>query len=151
MKSVFKKIGALNLLTAFCTMTLLTGCAFQREWRTAVKQGYQPNDLAGPWQGKWVSAASGHEGKLRCVITKKSQTEYDAKFHAKYKKIMSFGYTVPMKVTREGTSYRFNGEADLGKLAGGMYTYSGAANGTNFISTYDSKYDHGKFEMSRPK
>jgi hypothetical protein len=140
-------LGGLSVLG----LIVLNGCAFQREWKTALKQGYGPNELSGPWTGKWSSTASGHEGKLQCVITKKSESEYDAHYHANYKKILSFSYTVPMKVTRTGTSYKFSGEADLGKMAGGAYTYVGAANGTNFISTYDCESDHGKFEMTRPK
>ena len=133
-------------------LLLATGCSsFNKEWKTALKQPMSVEGVAGPWDGRWVSDVNGHEGRLRCVMTKKSDREYDAHFHAKYKKIFSFGYTVPMQVKRVGNSWQFEGEADLGKLAGGLYTYKGAATGTNFFSTYDNKYDHGKFEMSRPE
>lgn len=84
-------------------------------------------------------------------MTRESDTKYQAEFHANYKKILSFGYTVPLQVKRDGQSFRFSGEADLGKLAGGVYSYKGVASVTNFFSTYDSKYDHGTFQMTRPK
>jgi hypothetical protein len=149
-KSYGWPVGA--LLLAAAGVVVLTGCSgFNKQWRASMKQPLPPDDVSGPWQGQWLSAANGHNGKLRCVMTKKSAGEYDAAFHAKYKRILGFGYTVPMKVVRDGQSFRFTGEADLGKLAGGLYTYKGAATTTNFFSTYDSKYDHGTFEMKRPK
>jgi hypothetical protein len=36
-------------------------------------------------------------------------------------------------------------------MAGGVYTYEGSASATNFTSTYNSKYDHGVFQMRRPE
>ena len=139
-------------ITGIALLLMLTGCSrFSREWREARKQPAPANDITGAWEGKWISDVNGHNGRLRCVMTRKSDSEYDAHFQAKYRKILSFGYTVPMHVTRQGESFKFDGEADLGKLAGGTYSYSGAASPTNFFSTYDSKYDHGKFEMGRPK
>jgi len=73
---------------------------------------------------------------------------YTARFHAKYWKILSFGYTVPLQVQSSNNVYQFQGEANLGKLAGGVYHYSGTVAGTNWQSTYSSRYDHGRFQMS---
>lgn len=83
-------------------------------------------------------------------MTRVNDTMYDARYHAKYKKIFSFGYTVPLQVEKAAGVYNFKGEADLGKLAGGVYQYEGTASATNFTSTYRSKYDHGYFRMQRP-
>ena len=46
--------------------------------------------------------------------------------------------------------WEFDGEANLGTMAGGSYYYEGRATTTNLVSTYRSKYDHGRFEMQRP-
>ena len=46
--------------------------------------------------------------------------------------------------------YRFEGQADLGSLAGGLYHYEGYATLTNFYSTYRAQYDFGTFQMTRP-
>jgi hypothetical protein len=143
----------LNLVcaAAFLAVPLLAGCSsFNREWKDALKEQKAATGLGGPWEGHWVSDVNGHNDRLRCVITEQSTNQYDAHFHATYKKVFHFGYTVPLQVRTEGDHYIFSGEADLGTMAGGLYTYEGNATGTNFFSTYKSKYDHGKFEMSRP-
>jgi hypothetical protein len=45
---------------------------------------------------------------------------------------------------------KFEGSADLGSLAGGMYHYEGHANSDTFYVTYRSSEDHGQFNMKRP-
>ena len=50
----------------------------------------------------------------------------------------------------DDSAWEVNGEADLGKLAGGTYYYEGRITPTHFPSTYRSKYDHGSFELRRP-
>ena len=45
----------------------------------------------------------------------------------------------------------FTADADLGWLAGGKYEYDGSVEGDDFQSTYNSKGDHGTFEMQRVK
>lgn len=149
-----RKIGASNFPQLVVTLgiaLLLCGCSsFNRDWSSAVKQPIPANNLSGPWEGRWISDVNGHNDKLRCLITEKSSNAYEANFHATYKSVFHFGYTVPLQVQQKGSNFVFSGEADLGKMAGGVYTYQGAATATNFFSTYDSKYDHGKFEMHRP-
>ena len=109
--------------------------------------------LAGRWEGRWASQANGHNDKLRALITVVDTNHYDVKFHAAYKQWITihFGYTVRME-TKPGAdgSAHISGSEDLGALAGGVYTYEGRVDRTNFFSTYMSKYDHGTFEMKRP-
>ncbi|MBC8097486.1 MAG: hypothetical protein H7Y43_16900 [Akkermansiaceae bacterium] len=137
---------------------LFTGCsAFNYEWRQATRKPVPANDIAGPWEGRWISKATGHEDKLRALITSVDPNNYDVKFHAAYKSetfkfiTVHFGYTVRME-TQPGADQNiaFRGSEDLGALAGGIYTYEGSASATNFFSTYKSKYDHGTFELKRP-
>src|SRR5690349_1884503 len=120
-------LAALSLLAGGCS-------SFSREWKAALQRPIPTEGLAGPWEGRWVSDATGHNDRLRCVIAEESTDRYKADFHANYKKIFHFGYSVPLEVRRKGSEYEFSGEADLGKLAGGVYTYEGTVNGTNFFS-----------------
>ena len=90
-------------------------------------------------------------------MTKVGTNRYDVKFHAAYKSetfkfiTVHFGYTVRMETSPVGDGgVAFHGSENLGKLAGGVYTYEGKANATNFFSTYFCKYDHGTFQMTRP-
>jgi len=136
---------------------LLCGCStFNYEWRQAAKKPIPADDIAGPWQGRWLSHANGHNDKLRALITKADTNHYDVKFHAAYKfetvKFITvhFGYTVRMEIRPGTNGVAFHGSENLGALAGGVYTYEGRADATSFFSTYNSKYDRGVFEMKRP-
>ena len=127
------------------------GCSsFDRDWKRAASLPATTNDIAGRWEGTWRSDVNGHNGRLRCLMTKTNESTYEARYHAKYWKIFSFSYTVPMRVRRDPTGFTFTGDANLGKLAGGIYEYRGFASPTNFFATYVSKHDHGTFRMGRP-
>ena len=145
-----KRESIMRGCAALAALALLSGCSsFNREWRAAGKQPAL-NGLVGRGEGHWISYVNGHNDKLRCVIKEQGANSYTADFHATYKHVFHFSYAVPLTVQQQGNNFVFSGQADLGKLAGGVYTYNGAATPTNFFSTYDSKYDHGKFEMHRP-
>ncbi|MBM3831745.1 MAG: hypothetical protein FJ403_00420 [Verrucomicrobia bacterium] len=132
-------------------LLLAGGCStFNRDWKRAAANPVPANDIQGRWDGRWLSEVNGHNGRLRCLVSQSSPGKYEARFHAKYRKILSFGYTVVLNVQRTNDLFTFQGEADLGWLAGGQYFYSGRATPTNFFSTYRSKHDHGIFEMTRP-
>lgn len=91
-----------------------------------------------------------HTGRLRCLVTRLEEGKYQARYHATYRKVLTFSYTVALDATRTEDGFKFSGDADLG-WAGGVYHYEGMANSTNFYSTYQSKYDHGLFQMRRPE
>src|SRR5258708_4913571 len=119
------KSGFLFLLLTLLAVLATTGCStFDRDWKTAAAMPAPVNDLAGRWQGTWVSEVNGHADKLRCLVSRLSETNYTARFHAKYQKIFSFGYTVNLAVKDSGGNFQFQGEANLGKLAGGVYHYA---------------------------
>jgi hypothetical protein len=126
------------------------GCsAFNRDWKQAAGQP-AAGALEGRWEGSWRSDVNGHTDRLRCLITRQAKDSFEARFHAKYRKVFSFSYTVPLQAEPTDGAFHFSGEADLGRLAGGVYHYKGHAEGTNFFSTYSCKYDHGTFQMRRP-
>src|SRR5713226_3012766 len=128
-----------------------TGCStFNRDWKAAASTAAPANDITGRWEGTWQSEATEHHGKLRCLVTYLEGGDYQARYRAKYLRIMSFSYPVRLKVAAAEDGFKFNGEADLGWYAGGRYQYQGRASATNFFSTYKSKDDHGSFQMARP-
>ena len=83
-------------------------------------------------------------------MTPRPDGSFSARFHAKYARIFGFSYTATLAVQTNGPVFNFQGDADLGKLAGGIYRYEGSISNGRFSSTYQSKYDHGTFDMTRP-
>ncbi len=148
--SIFRQ-ALRNVLVAAVVIIGLSGCtSFHRDWRKAAATPGPAAGIEGRWQGSWVSGVNGHHGRLRCLVSRLDRGQYQARFHAKYQKIFSFGYTASLAVEEHNGLFRFRGEADLGRLAGGKYQYEGTATATNYSSTYRSKYDYGTFQMVRP-
>ena len=131
-------------------LLISTGCSsFNRDWKKAASIP-QPNTIQGRWEGTWASQPSGHTDKLRCLLEKISEQSYRARFDSTYKKVLHFKSTVVLNGTTTNAVFHFNGEAKLPWWAGGVYNYEGSINLTNFFSTYNCKYDHGTFQMTRP-
>lgn len=132
-------------------LVLTAGCnSFGHAWNTATGHPTDGQSLAGRWEGSWSSDADGHSGRLRCFVTPEANGTYKARFHAIYKKVIGFGYTVPLSVVETNGGFQFSGDANLGWWAGGIYHYEGLVQTTNFSSTYRCRYDHGTFHMTRP-
>lgn len=148
-----KTKSAFRTLLGFALFLLLSsGCAsFKRDWNQTLAARTAPVNLEGPWEGTWRSDATGHHDLLQCLITRKNGGDYQARFHAKYHTVFTFNYTVPLTVQATNHLFHFQSSANLGWLAGGLYQYDGTASTTNFNSIYTSKYDHGFFQMSRPR
>ena len=148
------------------------GCAFDRKWRDLSRQqrlhavapaaattAPASDPLAGRWEGKWVSDASGHAGKLRAIVTPLPNADaaggaptYRVDYDAMFLAVLRFGYGMTLTAAPQpGGATRFEGRDDLGPLAGGVYRYTGSADGRTFTATYTSPADHGRFEMTRPK
>lgn len=145
--------GLFHRLAGGLLLTALVGCSqFGREWRAAARQPPPADSLAGRWEGRWVSEVNGHTGRLRALLTPTGEHTWRAHFHARYAGLFAFGYTVELRATNDASGVaHFGGSADLGRLAGGVYTYAGRADATNFLATYASRSDHGRFEMGRPR
>ncbi len=137
---------------AMAALLMLSGCStFNRDWKAAAVSPAPANSIAGRWEGKWLSEHNGHSGKLRALIRPLDNGQYETRFHAKYGFIFSFGMEAKLDVkpAAEG-QWQFSGAEDLGK-AYGVYRYEGKASVTNFFSTYKASFDHGTFQMTRPK
>lgn len=135
-------LGVLLCLTGGCS-------SFNRAWREVGRQPTQTDSIEGRWEGRWLSEVNGHQGRLRCLMTRQTDGDYAARFRASYMKVLRFGYAVTLNVELRDGVWHFHGEEDLGKLAGGVYRYAGRATRTDFHSSYNSKHDHGTFEMRR--
>ena len=124
------------------------GCStFNRDWRAL--DNAQLSGIEGKWTGRWLSDANGHNGKLRCIISKSEDGTYLSRYRASYQWILRFEYAAPLEVSAGSGKTAFTGQADLGKLAGGTYHYKGDIVKDRFSAEYRSKYDHGIFEMQR--
>ena len=106
-------------------------------------------ELAGCWEGCWVSNTNGHTGKLRATITKVDESRYCAHFSGNYQKILPFSYRVLLSVKQEGDTIKLEGSKDLGLLFGGCFSFDGTATDTDFKATYSSRRDCGEFNMKR--
>ena len=138
---IVMRAAALFLFVAVLT----TGCSsFDRAWRNPPAQSA---GIAGRWEGRWQSARTGHDGKLRAIITPQTAARYNARFRATYRSVLSAEYDVTLNVKRRGPRSEFRGAADLGVW--GRYETTGSATRTQFHATYRSKLDHGTFEMRR--
>jgi hypothetical protein len=131
-------------------LTCATGCSFHRAWNRAAAAPAPTDDITGRWEGTWVSEVNQHHGRLRCILTRDEAGHHQAQFHATFAGIFSASYAVPLEIRRADDEFKLHGQQDLGRFAGGMFTYDGTANPTNFFSTYRSKSDHGTFRMTRP-
>jgi hypothetical protein len=129
----------------------LVGCSsFEKDWQAAAAAPADASrPLLGRWQGGWKSEATVHSGGLRALITSEGPDRYRARYRATYGCCFRFEYAVPLTAVEEGDLLRFEGNADLGWLAGGTYQYKGQAAQGKFTSAYSSKKDHGLFSMER--
>ena len=89
---------ALRILAFSLLWLVVAGCStFNHDWKNAAAQSVPGDNISGRWDGSWQSEANGHSGRLRCLITKQDAGQYQARFHANYFKILTFGYTVTLQ------------------------------------------------------
>ncbi|MBI3414075.1 MAG: hypothetical protein HY043_01945 [Verrucomicrobia bacterium] len=149
--SLFSK-RTFRLMAGAWLACVLGGCStFERDWKNAIATPSPANNPQGAWQGAWLSDVNKHTGSLRCLLTPIDGHNYRARFRATYAKVIRVSYAVQLQAEASPTNTAFHGSANLGWIAGGVYEYAGLATATNFFSTYRCKYDHGTFQMTRPK
>lgn len=124
---------------------------FEDQWEACHLRPVPGATIEGCWEGEWVSEVNGHHGLLRSILTQTSAGDYQASFHATYSKVLRVCYSVELKVNESHGPFLLKGEADLGRLAGGVYHYEGEATPDEFRCDYRCKYDHGTFRMARPR
>ncbi|RMG38222.1 MAG: hypothetical protein D6725_07640, partial [Planctomycetota bacterium] len=126
------------------------GCStFEQSWQSCCLYDNPADRVAGCWQGGWHSEVNGHQGTLRAIIEREAEGRYRARFKATFWRFFPFEFEMPLTVTPTQGGYAFAGEADLGLLAGGVFSYSGSIRGDTFMATYQSHKDQGTFWMER--
>lgn|GEM_PF-1827115 len=106
-------------------------------------------DVSGRWTcGTWRSFCTGHNGKLKGVLVRNCNGDYDCRFSGTFFKIVPFLYRVTLNVVecRDGVVY-FRGSKRLPML--GTFCYHGHATCCSFQFNYTTKKDRGVFQMSR--
>ncbi len=141
------------LCVAVFLTALSTGCTsltFDRDWNQAVTAGVKSEGLEGQWAGTWRSNTNGHNGSLRCIMTKVDGQTYRARFFARYfSELLAFEYTVDLKPQKRGDAIFFEGKANLGTAAGGIYTHKGHVKNDHYQSTYHASGDQGVYQLRR--
>lgn len=104
------------------------------------------------WAGTWHSEATGHHGRLQCVIQGPENKEGDHTFfyRATWMKILSGTYKARHRVIKDEKGvFSFQGGHQMPDWAGGLYRYNGTIRGDEFRADYKSSADHGTYFMKR--
>ena len=141
------KVRNIFLSAAVAVAGLASGCSFSRDWKAASRQPPPVSDLTGAWIGTWRNSNNPHTDQLKAVITRVSDTEYQARFKAWWFGIFSGTFDATLKGRWEGGEFIFEGTQ---KVMGWEFTQKGQANSTNFTSEYFSSDYRGSFTMERP-
>jgi hypothetical protein len=146
-------------IASLAAILMLASCSagFNREWRQALAEnrGVARHDLTGPWQGTWRSAVNGHNGELRCIVSRTGAAAESGDpcrfhYHATFMKTLSATYDVTHRVKQTGDRFSFSGDQKLTGMGGGLYHYEGQGTPAHFSATFRSESDHGVFELRRP-
>ena len=146
------KVPSLTLVALAILPLVLTSCgSFEKRWQESVA-AYQAGEVdspEGPWIGSWTTKTNGHTGDLRAIVSENANGEYDFKYHATWGKIFSGGYRVTYPATRSGSTYKVDGEQNMGLF--GTFRHRATISGNRFDATYSNdKGDLGEFSMKRP-
>lgn len=130
-------LGALVALAAGCT-------SFEKRWQAAATG---PADgITGRWTGTWQNTNNDHGGALRALVTRLSETNYAARFHATWGEY-SGSFQTELHGRMDGGEFVFTGRK---RVLGFLVRTAGRADATNFFSTYESRFDNGTFTLHRP-
>jgi hypothetical protein len=89
--NIFRKFAGRVAVATALLLFAGTGCSsFDREWQNAARQPVPLNSMEGRWEGRWVSGANEHNGKLRCIISRRDDGAYAAQFRATYQFVLHF-------------------------------------------------------------
>jgi hypothetical protein len=123
------------------------GCkSFDSEWSATCATPQPSQSIQGAWIGTWQNTNNTHHGQLRAVLSKKSETNYTAHFHATWGS-HSGGFTTQLKGQWDNDAYRFEGRK---RILGFLIVTRGDASATNLFSVYESRFDNGTFTLRRP-
>ena len=106
------------------------------------------DQMTGQWRGRWVSQKTGHKGPLNARFYPLSSTQYRAVYTGRFAKVIPFRYGMNMQVqSRDANTIYFAGSRSLGIF--GKFEYQAHATNCQFVATYQSRRDRGRFEMRK--
>ncbi|MBN9691183.1 MAG: hypothetical protein J0M24_13175 [Verrucomicrobia bacterium] len=140
-------MNARQFLLLAVVLLLGSGCSISREWKAANQQPTHPRDITGAWIGTWQNSNNSHHDQLKAVITRVSETEYQARFKAWWLGIFSGTFKATLNGTWEGDEFVFAGSE---KIMGWQFDQQGRVSATNFVSEYSSSDYRGTFTLKRP-
>ena len=146
-----------RFLWIFTVIVLFSGCSqYERRWNNPTLTAGGKDSLEGSYIGNWESAQyRGAQGRLWCILTRKSANQYLAEFKATWHAIFSSRHTVTLEVKGRKMAAgmpvtEFSGEAEIRMWIGsGRYRCKGQITGSQFRASYDAAYDHGTFVLER--
>jgi hypothetical protein len=130
---------------------------FRKAWKRDICPAPPPaNGVAGKWEGTWLSAANGHHGKLRCVVSDAEGVpmvsyapgelgRLSSSTTATWKSASSVAATRPTQqvVQEKGRLLHLQRRPPDADWAGGKYHYEGTVKGDDFNACYESAMDRG--------
>ncbi len=146
MQGIMNRISRLSVIATVG----LVSCAspsYKRDWEATLHASAAPPK--GCWEGTWISAANGHTGKLRCIVSA-APAGYRFHYQATWAKFLSgeFSLVCPASKTRPA-SWTVSGSKDLGASMGGTFTHEAQITADRIKAVYRSKLDHGTMELQR--
>lgn len=130
---------AVPVLLTLCTLTL--GCASPGGSRAA-------DPASGDWAGHWYAAGSARPaGTLQCRMERLDRDTWLAVFEARASVEAVYEMKLEGQPTESGIL--FGGDIDLGPASGGVYQWTGEADGWVFQGTYERASERGRFELRR--
>ncbi len=128
-------------ISLYLFLLLSASCSTLSAWRWK-------DPVSGAWEGNWyLTNMPKPGGKLTCTVERTERNQWKAVFVAEFGQTAS--YKVELLGKREGDKVAFGGDVDLGATSGGVFHWSGQADGEKFTGQYASKFYTGTFEMKR--
>jgi hypothetical protein len=133
------------------------GCSqYERRWNNPPLAADGRDSLEGSYIGKWESKRyAGAQGRLWCILTRKSADQYVADFKATWHGIFSSQHTATLQMKKGKTATgpaEFSGESEIKMWIGsGHYRCKGQITPSEFNADYDAAYDRGRFLMQRAR
>ena len=127
---------------------VLTGCQ-SICFKVQCGQSAGADPSVSTWVGTWVDTRKAdHGGDLNCEAKQTGDDRWEARFYGNCGR--EYSYQIDMVGQREGERVKFEGDVDLGKADGGVYTWTGYIDGDKFTGEYTTAAGKaGHFEMTR--
>ena len=104
--------------------------------------------VCGHWSGYWESGTTRHHGPLNGTFTQTDPAHYRVVFTGRFFKVIPFRYAQTLEVTGyQDGAVILSGSSRLPLF--GTFEYRATATGTDFVATYQSRSDQGKFILKR--